>query len=185
MPRTRVSEISTSPAGFSLPDLRHCDWPSPCSRSALRLGDHLVFRAEDALIVRMGARAVRSNGSANISQAADRTGDRSESAGARDKMRQLCASALAEGIDVAALAQLASAGAARLVPSRGLASRSPPASSVSFDETLAVLRKRMTEGFTRGHVVEFLLVGKIFPHGGQLVPRPARVCLVATRALAA
>jgi len=68
----------------------------------------------------------------------------------------LCASALAEGIDVEALAQLASQVRRGYPESVDLPSIAPllQASSVSFDETLAVLRKRMTEDFTRGRVVE-------------------------------
>ena len=68
----------------------------------------------------------------------------------------LCASALAEGIDVAALEQLASQVRRAYPESVDSPSIAPllQASSVSFDETLAVLRKGMTEDFTRGRVVD-------------------------------
>ena len=68
----------------------------------------------------------------------------------------LCASALADGIDVAALAQLASQLRRAYPESVDWPSIAPllQASSASFDETLALLRKRMTEDFARGRVVD-------------------------------
>lgn len=77
-------------------------------------------------------------------------------AGATTTNGALCASALAKGIDVAALAQLASQVRRAHPESVDSPSIAPllQASSVSFDETLAVLRKRMTEDFTRGRVVD-------------------------------
>lgn len=68
----------------------------------------------------------------------------------------LCASALAEGIDVAALAQLASRfrrAYPEFVDSRSIAPLLQ-ATSASFDETLALLHKRITEDFTRGRMVD-------------------------------